>query len=114
MQTEESAVVQTLQARLDGRLRELQNAEVTIHVLKLEQLARDRQICDLKARIFELETSAAGSHDERQSRERREDEPGPELYDALVAAAEQERATHLEYIEHLKAQLAAMQSQARE
>ena len=106
-----TTALESLRERLNERLRELQNAEVTIHTLRLEQLARDRQICALKARLFEVEVLAqTGQGESSFSLPQRQDA----LYDQLVAAADQERTTYLEYIEHLKAQLAQLHAQARE
>ena len=110
-QPAEATIVNALQARLEVRLKELQTAEATIHALRLEQLARDRQISTLKTRIFELEEAAlVGNKDATQNKSQPDSSQREgELYDHLVAAAEQERATHLEYIEHLKAQIAQLQ-----
>ena len=110
MQSETSAVIRSLQARLEQRFRELCNAETTIHTLRLEQLARERQISELKAQLFAAATS--GSAAGESARASAAIEQPSELYDEIVAAADQERATYLEYIEHLKARLAELEGQA--
>ena len=84
------------------------NAETTIHTLRLEQLARERQISELKARLFAAATSGTAAG-EISSATASPEQPS-ELYDEIVAAADQERATYLEYIEHLKARLAELES----
>lgn len=112
--------LEILQARLDARARELQAAGVTIHALKLEQMARDRQICELKARLFELEIASIDAQVDNLPATLGSGEPLMKrtevqlarhieelaLQEQLVAAAEQERAAHLEYIQHLKTELA--------
>ena len=110
MQSETSATIRSLEARLEQRFRELCNAETTIHTLRLEQLARERQISELKARLFAAATSGSAAG-EGVSSPTAPEQP-PQLYDEIVAAADQERATYLEYIEYLKARLAELEAHA--
>jgi len=113
--------LKSLQARLHARARELESAEGTIHKLKLEQLARDRQICELKARLAMLETAAIEAQDGARGAGLRTEQQAEldrlkmelatrtqelELHDQMVAAAERERATDRAYIEDLEAHLA--------
>ena len=110
VQSETSAAIRSLQARLEQRFRELCNAETTIHTLRLEQLARERQISELKAQLFAAATS--GNASDKPATSTTAPEQPSELYDEIVAAADQERATHLEYIEYLKARLAELEGHA--
>jgi len=116
--------LKSLRDRLHERARELRSAEDSVHMLKLAQLARDREIEQLKSRIADLESEVAGTpavpqlppsppprpdyralEQIRAELEMRAEEL--ELQDRIVAAAERERATHMAYIEHLQAQMHA-------
>jgi len=47
--------LKSLRDRLHDRARELQSAQSTVHALRLEQLAQDRQIRELQSKVAELE-----------------------------------------------------------
>ena len=129
-ETRIAASLETLRNRLHERARELQTAEGTVHALRLEQLARDNQIHELRKRIAELETQVAAMPAERSAPPIQTNDYAEELerikaelsmraqelefQDRIVAAAQRERETHSAYVEHLRAQLAELRSPPQE
>lgn len=123
----EASALSSLQSRLHARARELESAGGTIHKLKLEILARDRQIYELKTRVMRLEAEAvepqrgtdspvgprAAEHAElnRLKIELASRAQDLELHDQIVTAAERERATYRAYIDYLQGELAESQLQ---
>ena len=114
--------------KLRARTHELQEAQDKLHVLRLCQLASDREVNELKAQLFKIGAKSIPSQPGVMMQQAAADEESDfeslrqtlasrleelEIQDRLVAAADQERATHLAYIEYLKGQLAQAQLQRK-